>query len=138
MAEVLIFFNGVLGIAIVGLWCFWVSGADWLANICDLYGVSWPLRVDCGRCGGILVCVFRKCVEGSVMSTLGTDIIDTVILSRMVNVSQKTIRSWARSGFIPGAFLLRRQWRFRRSIVEAWINGGCLVGDVEERVDREI
>ena len=72
------------------------------------------------------------------MSTLGTDIIDTVILSRMVNVSQKTIRSWARSGFIPGAFLLSRQWRFRRSIVEAWINGGCLVGDVEERVDREI
>ncbi|TIW53551.1 MAG: helix-turn-helix domain-containing protein [Mesorhizobium sp.] len=43
-------------------------------------------------------------------------------LAVMLDVSDRTIRYWAARGMIPGTIRVGRQFRFRLTEVEAWLN----------------
>jgi hypothetical protein len=63
-------------------------------------------------------------MESTLVSPLdGRASFDTVEVSQMTGMAQKTIRKYAAAGFIPGAFQPAGKfsgWRFKRKELEAW------------------
>lgn len=62
------------------------------------------------------------------MAALGPTHDDEILTIKEVaawlRLAARTLRQWAEVGVIP-AFKLGRQWRFRRTDIEAWLRGGA-------------
>lgn len=48
-------------------------------------------------------------------------LLGTQEVSRMLGIAQRTVCLWAELGELP-AFKLGRHWRFRLSVIHAWLN----------------
>jgi excisionase family DNA binding protein len=45
-------------------------------------------------------------------------------VAKLLHVSRRTICLWSECGELPG-FKLGRQWRFRREVVDSWLDAMC-------------
>lgn len=50
-----------------------------------------------------------------------TEFLDIGDLAKKFNIPKRSAYQLAQEGKIPGAFKVGRHWRFRRDMVEAWV-----------------
>ena len=50
-----------------------------------------------------------------------TEILTVTELSEQLRVPKRSIYLFAKKGIVPGAFKVGRHWRFRKDMIERWI-----------------